>query len=132
MAAGEGGKLALLWRGDGDARNAATTDNNRLSLLFEGLAAVGVYAEAEDYADDMVDEVRTQLHPLIFPRTDCQALLSAAVTMGPETGGNEYRLHWRGPPVRRRGQESRIAVSHSRQGSSPASAGLFAARHSAR
>lgn len=61
MAASEGGKLALLWRGDREARKAATPDNNRFSLLFKHLAALGVHAEPAVYADDMVEEVRTQL-----------------------------------------------------------------------
>jgi hypothetical protein len=61
MAAGEDRKLALLWRGDRDARNAATPENNRFSLLFKQLAALGVHAEPAVYADDMVEEVRAQL-----------------------------------------------------------------------
>jgi hypothetical protein len=61
MGAGEVGKLALLWRGDRDARNAATPDNNRFSLLFKELAALGIHAEPAVYADDMVEEVREQL-----------------------------------------------------------------------
>ena len=33
-------KLGLLWRGDGEARRNATPGNNRLSRVFEELAAL--------------------------------------------------------------------------------------------
>jgi hypothetical protein len=53
--------LALLWRGDRAARREATPDNNRLSSVFEALAALGIHAEPAVYADDLVLEVREQL-----------------------------------------------------------------------
>jgi len=55
------GRIALLWRGDRDARAKATTRNNRLSPLFEALAAVNVTAEPAVYSDEIVNEVRDQL-----------------------------------------------------------------------
>jgi hypothetical protein len=55
------GKLALLWRGNRQARSEATSRNNRFSRVFEELAALGIHAEPAVYADDMVDEVREQL-----------------------------------------------------------------------
>jgi hypothetical protein len=55
------GRIALLWRGEGDARAKATTRNNRRSPLFEALAAVNVSAEPAVYSDELVDEVRDQL-----------------------------------------------------------------------
>jgi hypothetical protein len=61
LAVEEAGRLALLWRGDRDARRNATPHNNRLSRVFEALAALGVHAEPAVYADDMVSEVREQL-----------------------------------------------------------------------
>jgi hypothetical protein len=61
MTATKIGKLALLWRGDRQARGEATAQNNRFSLVFEALAALGVDAEPAVYADDMADEVRAQL-----------------------------------------------------------------------
>ena len=61
MAAGEAGKLALLWRGDRQARSGATAQNNRYHRVFEALAALGIEAEPAVYADDMADEVRRQL-----------------------------------------------------------------------
>jgi hypothetical protein len=36
--------LALLWRGDREARRDATPQNNRLSSVFEALAALGIHA----------------------------------------------------------------------------------------
>jgi hypothetical protein len=54
-------KLGLLWRGDGEARRNATPGNNRLSRVFEELAALGVHAEPAVYADDVAHELREQL-----------------------------------------------------------------------
>src|ERR1700759_4563329 len=61
MAASTMGKLALLWRGDSQARREATPSNNRFYRVFEELAALGIDAEPAVYADDIVDEVRAQL-----------------------------------------------------------------------
>jgi hypothetical protein len=55
------GKIALLWRGDRDARAKATAANTRLSPVFEALASVNVAAEPAVYSDEIVDEVRDQL-----------------------------------------------------------------------
>jgi hypothetical protein len=55
------GKVAIVWRGDRDARRAATPANNRFHRVFEELAAAGVDAEPAVYADDFADEVREQL-----------------------------------------------------------------------
>ena len=54
-------KVAVLWRGDREARCNATPQNNRFHRVFEELAAVGVQAEPAVYADDFADEVREQL-----------------------------------------------------------------------
>jgi hypothetical protein len=54
-------RVALLWRGDREARRNATPQNNRFSRVFEALAALGVHAEPAVYADDMAHEVRDQL-----------------------------------------------------------------------
>ena len=45
------------------ARRGATRrrDNNRLSRVFEALAALGIHAEPAVYAEEMADEVREQL-----------------------------------------------------------------------
>src|SRR5216684_2216887 len=61
MAFDQIGTIALLWRGDRDARAKATGENNRLSPLFEALAAVNVVAEPAVYSDELVEEVRDQL-----------------------------------------------------------------------
>jgi hypothetical protein len=57
----EAAKVALLWRGDGQARRNATPHNNRLSRVFEALAALGIYAEPAVYSDEVAHEVRDQL-----------------------------------------------------------------------
>jgi hypothetical protein len=61
LAVEEAGRLALLWRGDRDARRNATPHNNRLSHVFEALTALGIRAEPAVYADDMASDVREQL-----------------------------------------------------------------------
>src|SRR3954447_19454527 len=61
MTAEKVGRLALLWRGDRQARSEATPHNNRFAGVFEALATLGIDAEPAVYADDMVDEVREQL-----------------------------------------------------------------------
>ena len=64
MAADKIGKVALLWRGDREARAKATAENNLLHPLFEALASRNVAAEPAVYSDEIVDEVRDQLLPL--------------------------------------------------------------------
>jgi hypothetical protein len=60
MSVPEAAKLALLWRGDRQARCNATPQNNRLNRVFEELATFGISADAV-YADEMANEVREQL-----------------------------------------------------------------------
>jgi hypothetical protein len=55
------GNIAILWRGDSEARRTATPQNNRFHRVFEELAALHIKAEPAVYADDIVDEVRAQL-----------------------------------------------------------------------
>jgi hypothetical protein len=55
------GKVAVLWRGNRQARNEATPGNNRFYRVFEALAAAGVHAEPAVYAEEMVEDVRAQL-----------------------------------------------------------------------
>jgi hypothetical protein len=54
-------RIAVLWRGDREARRAATPENNRFHRVFEELAAIGIDAEPAVYDEDMEDEVRDQL-----------------------------------------------------------------------
>jgi hypothetical protein len=54
-------RIALLWRGDRDARYAATADNNRLSRVFAALSEQGVDSEPAVYSEAQRDEVREQL-----------------------------------------------------------------------
>jgi hypothetical protein len=54
-------KIAIVWRGDREARRAATPQNNRYHRIFEELAALGVRAEPSVFDENLVDEVREQL-----------------------------------------------------------------------
>ena len=55
------GRLALLWRGDREARRQATPENNRWHKIFAELAARKIQAEPCVYCEEAADEVRTQL-----------------------------------------------------------------------
>ena len=55
------GRLALLWRGDRDARDNATPQTSRLHRIFEALALRNIHAEPAVYCEDMVEEVQAQL-----------------------------------------------------------------------
>ena len=61
MVANKTAKVALLWRGDAEARRNATPQNNRFYRVFEELAALGIHAEPAVYADEIAGEVREQL-----------------------------------------------------------------------
>jgi len=54
-------KIAILWRGDAEARRLATPRNNRFYRVFEELAALGIDAEPAVYDEEFADEVREQL-----------------------------------------------------------------------
>jgi len=54
-------KVAILWRGDREARQAATPANNRFHRIFEELAAVGINAEPAVYDEEFADDVRKEL-----------------------------------------------------------------------
>jgi len=54
-------RVAVVWRGDREARRAATPQNNCFHRIFEELAAVGIDAEPAVYSDDIADEVKEQL-----------------------------------------------------------------------
>jgi hypothetical protein len=55
------GRLAVLWRGNRRERREATAHNNRLSRVFEALAALDIRAEPAVYADDLAPIIREQL-----------------------------------------------------------------------
>jgi len=54
-------KIAIVWRGDREARCNATPTNNRFHRIFEELATVGIYVEPAVYDEEFADEVRAQL-----------------------------------------------------------------------
>jgi len=64
MASDYIGRIGVLWRGNRDARDRTTAENNRLRPLFEAFADLRVAAEPVVYSDEMVDEVRDQLQQL--------------------------------------------------------------------
>ncbi len=61
MTGTETARVAVLWRGDRDARRNATSEKNRFYRIFEELSALGIHVEPAVYADEMADEVREQL-----------------------------------------------------------------------
>src|SRR5690348_3418012 len=54
-------KIAIVWRGDADARRNATPRNNRFFRIFEELAAIGIAAEPAVFDESFADAVRAQL-----------------------------------------------------------------------
>jgi hypothetical protein len=54
-------RVAVVWRGDREARLSATPQNNRYHYVFEALAAVGIDAEPAVFDEEFADEVRDQL-----------------------------------------------------------------------
>ena len=55
------GRVAIVSRGDSDARRNATPQNSRFYRVFEELAAVGIFAEPAIYDEHFADEVRDQI-----------------------------------------------------------------------
>lgn len=81
--ANEIGRLALLWRGDREARANATPQNNRYYRIFEELAARGIHAEPAVYSEEVEEDVRAQL-------LDLDGVL---VWVDPQSSGrNRHRL----------------------------------------
>ncbi len=54
------GKIAILWRGDRDAR-LATPETSRFKAVFAALADIGLEAEPVVYEDEVLDAAREQL-----------------------------------------------------------------------
>ncbi|MBY5714585.1 Cj0069 family protein [Rhizobium leguminosarum] len=54
-------RIAIVWRGDRQARRAATPQNNRFRRIFEELAAVGLAPEPAVFDEEFADEVLEQL-----------------------------------------------------------------------
>jgi hypothetical protein len=54
-------KIAVVFRGDREARRTATPANSRFHRVFEELAAVGVHAEPAVYDEEFTEELRAQL-----------------------------------------------------------------------
>ena len=54
-------RVAILWRGDRDARRTANAQTSRFHRVFEALHVRGIEAEPAIFGEAMVDEVRDQL-----------------------------------------------------------------------
>jgi len=54
-------KVAVVWRGDRAAREAASAEASRLKAIFAALARLGVAAEPCVWSETLTDEVRRQL-----------------------------------------------------------------------
>jgi hypothetical protein len=54
-------KIAVVWRGDAEARRNATPQNNRFFRVFEELAALGITANPAVFDESFADDVRAQL-----------------------------------------------------------------------
>ena len=54
-------RVAIVWRGDREARLNATPQNNRYHRIFEELAAVGLAPEPAVFDEEFADEVLDQL-----------------------------------------------------------------------
>jgi hypothetical protein len=54
-------KVAVVWRGDREARAQARGDASRLKAVFGALARLGISAEPAVYCEEAADEVRAQL-----------------------------------------------------------------------
>jgi hypothetical protein len=61
MADSRRSKVAVIWRGDAEARRNATPANNRFHRIFEALAASGIDTEPAVFDEALADEVRAQL-----------------------------------------------------------------------
>lgn len=61
MSAKSALRIAILYPGDYETRQAATPDNNRFSQLFQALADLGVNAEPAVYHPDFWQEVYQQI-----------------------------------------------------------------------
>src|SRR4051812_18188247 len=54
-------KVAVVWRGDAQARAEAQPETSRLKAIFEALERQGIAAEPAVWSEDLTGEVRTQL-----------------------------------------------------------------------
>ncbi|HXA38784.1 MAG TPA: Cj0069 family protein [Phenylobacterium sp.] len=54
-------KVAVVWRGDRQARDEARGETSRLNAVFAALERQGIAAEPAVWSEDLADEVRAQL-----------------------------------------------------------------------
>lgn len=70
-------RVAVVWRGDRQARATATGAGSRLKAIFAALAAEGLSPEPAVYGEDFADEVKAQL----------AGVAAALVFVDPVSGG---------------------------------------------
>jgi hypothetical protein len=61
MTQSDNGRVAVIWRGDAQARAEASSESSRLKAIFEALARRGIAAEPAVWSEALTDEVRAQL-----------------------------------------------------------------------
>ncbi len=61
MAEDKPQKVAIVWRGDRQARDNVRAETSRLKAIFEALARRGIAVEPAVWSEDLTDEVREQL-----------------------------------------------------------------------
>jgi hypothetical protein len=66
MASSETAKVAILWRGDLEARRSATPANNRFHRIFEELATLGIHAEPVVYEEEITEAHREPRRPFCW------------------------------------------------------------------
>lgn len=54
-------KIALVWRGDRQTRNSATSESSRLHKIFDALSQAGFEAQPCVFDEEFIGEVETQL-----------------------------------------------------------------------
>lgn len=54
-------RIAILWRGDREARRTASAQNNCYHRILEELSGLGIHAEPAVYDEEFADEVCEQL-----------------------------------------------------------------------
>ena len=80
-------KVAVVWRGDREARRNATPANNRFHRVFEELAAVGIHAEPAVYDEEFANEPQLRISLKMFA-VEGDGRLSGSEGISDEAGEN--------------------------------------------
>jgi hypothetical protein len=91
-------RVAVVWRGDREARRMATPQNNRFSRVFEELAAIGIHAEPAVYDEEFANELRDQLLGVVQNRVTVETrnpFVGAALSIFGATRNQHFLNHVR-------------------------------------